>query len=198
MANPLAAGLTQHYLTVQALTPVANQTTHGPVVTQASFNLVSLALPAAIVFISVIIIGTLIIFILKAKKAAYFMTVFILALTLGSLPPGLTLMRQPASLETKADADHVPKNLIVDQVTPNTFTVGWQTDRATVGAIRINAADQPDNLARVVSETNQDVYSHLITVTNLNPGTAYYFTVLSAGAWYQNQDQPLKVTTPLP
>ncbi|OGV96010.1 hypothetical protein A2W24_03010 [Microgenomates group bacterium RBG_16_45_19] len=199
MANPVSEAINRHYLQVQALTPASAQTTFGSATSTPSIDWFSLATPAFIVFTALLIVGIIGLLLTHTKNINKLLVVISIAFLTSLVPVSLNLVNQQASLVTKAGAGDVPTQVLVDQVTPTGFDVSWQTDNPSVGAIRLREPGQPPEYNRIIAEDQETgIYTHIIRVTDLRAATTYAFEVLSGGNWYNDQGQPLLVTTRSP
>jgi hypothetical protein len=189
--------LAGHYLQVQALTPQSG----APVVSSSNtvsssnllFGLSSTEITVIGAFFAVGIAILVIVLVNNLKKA---LTVLSLVLMTSAVPISVIIMNQQTRIESNAGPDYVPKNVIVTQVNSTGFSVMWDTDRPGTGVLRVRSKPETTDFNRIYSEPEGgDIYKHLIKVEGLNPNQAYYLEILSAGVWYDNQHQPLKIIT---
>lgn len=130
-------------------------------------------------------------------------TVVGLLILLGALISGLIFFSDGTGVFTpRAAADVTPKNIIISNLKPDSFTVSFFTDKATAGFVkygtdptRLNsqASDDRDQLSGSVGEYT----SHHITVRGLESGTDYYYVLgTESRNEFDNEGQPFHVTTP--
>jgi hypothetical protein len=193
--NPVADSINRHYLQVQALTPVSPvDTATKPF--SAPANLLSFTKPAFIIFIVIMLLGIVGLLITHTRNLNKIILVMSVAFLTSLVPVSLSLMNQQASISSQAGALSIPKNVIVDQVTYSSFNVSWQTDNPTAGAVRLREKSQTSEFNQVISEDKKtNIYTHILNLKGLKPHTIYVFEILSEGEWYNQQGQPLTVTT---
>jgi len=76
-----------------------------------------------------------------------------------------------------SQADSVmPRNVVTSNVSQNSFTVVFITDKPVVGSLLYGVGDKIDLTALDGAGFNP-TYTHLVTATNLNPGKTYNFLV---------------------
>jgi hypothetical protein len=76
------------------------------------------------------------------------------------------------------------------------FSVSWVSDSTETGYVRYGIS--PGNLnITVYDDRGQDSidYTHHVTIIGLNPGTTYYYEIVSGGVTYNNSGTPYQVTT---
>lgn len=105
-------------------------------------------------------------------------------------------------LLTRASVSHTPNNVTVTNISDSSFTVTWVTTEPTNGSVRVSGAT--DNLffdERFADSTAKTPLStaayttHMVTVRNLKPETAYTFTILSNGSPHVNNGKPYEIKT---
>lgn len=86
----------------------------------------------------------------------------------------------------------VISNIATSNITQTSVTITWTTDIPATSRVIYDSTSHPDisgatapNFGYVAStaetDTETKVTSHSVTITGLNPGTKYYFRVLSQG-----------------
>jgi hypothetical protein len=192
-----STSLTQHYLAVQALTPQSGSpiSTTGPV--SSGFDLpFGLSLFQSLVIIGLVVIGLVILFIVVFQDVKKAFTIIGLILMTSAVPISVAITNQQTRIQSQAGPNYVPKNVSVNQVISNGFTVVWDTDQPGVGVIRVRPQSQMANNNQIFSEAEDgDIYKHIIKISQLKPNQDYYFEILSGGVWYDDQGQPLHVQT---
>ncbi len=111
----------------------------------------------------------------------------------------VTLSRSSFINVSKATIGSVPKNVLVSNITENSFTVSYQTDERVKGMVSYGTQPSRDQIAfdiRDGKEMNGERMVHYVTVNNLQPGTKYYFTVASGEEIGTNNGTPYQVFTP--
>lgn len=180
----------QHYLEIQALEPTADQ------------NLTTIELPSTgwlislpiILFFLVFIAGFGWMFYKRLQQVRSIFMVFIAALVVASLPLAMQLVNQKTSITTKADPDITPTNVIVKDVTPNSFVINWITSEPTTSTLKISTQPDMQTDIYVLNHPAERMF-HQYTVDNLDPATTYYLLVLSNSQQFDHSGKPLEVTT---
>lgn len=96
----------------------------------------------------------------------------------------------------RAGPSDVPKNVLISNVTDNSFTVSYTTDDAVFGSLNVG---QTSSLGTtVIDDKGQNVTTHkvhVMTVKNLNPQTSYFFLITSGQNTYLNSGVLYSVKT---
>jgi hypothetical protein len=113
----------------------------------------------------------------------------------------LIFLQQPNLLSTylRATPEITPDQIQITNITNRSFTVSWITAKPTEGLVKYGAGQQTDFVARdqrdpLTGELNA-YFTHLVTVTGLEPATAYAFKIQSAGHLFDSNKGPYMVTT---
>jgi hypothetical protein len=94
----------------------------------------------------------------------------------------------------QVSAANVPHQ--VTNVRDRAFSVSWVTDSAETGYVSYGIS--PGNLnINVYDDRGQATIddTHHVTITGLNPGTTYYYEIISGDATYDNNGSPYQMTT---
>lgn len=98
----------------------------------------------------------------------------------------------------RATPDKTPQNIIISNITENTFTVAFTTNVETVAGVSVEGAGAPfvvyDNRNRQAG-TQKPYFSHYITVSDLSPKTNYQFSIISDGETFLSNGQKYTVQT---
>ncbi len=102
-------------------------------------------------------------------------------------------------LRSKASVGETPGNVQISNITDTSFTVSYTTEESVIGVIsygRDSKLGQAglDNRDREAGKSSPRQL-HYIIITQLDPGTKYYFTILSGTMEFRNNNQPYDVTT---
>ncbi len=111
------------------------------------------------------------------------------------LPFTLYALRSPTKTLIEAAPGSVPESVSVVAVTTNSFTVEWQTQAEAIGMIKYGAAANRLEFFALDEEGNILTTTHRITVKNLTPKTRYYFEVISGQLRFNDNGQPLQIST---
>ncbi len=197
MTPTIDSNLSQHYLQIQALTPVSGA---EPVTIEnsdlQSSTLQQYTSSIVIVFIGMLVVGSIGLLITKTRYINKLVLVLFIAFVTSIIPITMHSLSQQQSVQTQADNDHIPTNVKVTQVTATSFSVLWDTSDYTVGTIRIWDALGNMKYNQIFSEPEGgQIYKHVIVIKDLVPNTSYNFEILSGGEWYNNRGKPLQITT---
>ncbi len=124
-----------------------------------------------------------------------------LAIIIGGLAAGVALVLRNDSLKLEASQSLIPKNIIVSNVSDNSVSIYWQTDKPTSGFI---TAGTTSTLGSTFhddrdSKNTQNYQLHFVTLSNLTPNTLYYYRIKSgsiAHPWEETLS--FKTLSPLP
>ncbi|MDP3994668.1 MAG: fibronectin type III domain-containing protein [bacterium] len=102
-------------------------------------------------------------------------------------------------LLTKADPQAIPKSVKITNISENSFSVSWYTDKPT-GAF-IKYGDQPSKLNQTLVYENHETETitreiHHFTLKNLRPKTIYYFKIVSNTEEFGEQGAPFSQAIP--
>lgn len=106
-----------------------------------------------------------------------------------AIPITVYLIGQRTGFFGKASISDYPKQIKVTNISDNSFTVSWVTDKKSVGFVSYGesekfggvAADDRDNGAQKTR------FTHHVTVKNLDPEKVYFFKINSEGKAYQQK-----------
>jgi hypothetical protein len=184
--NPFA----QHYLEIQALDPAHQQTVQPEPQQQSNFSLVGwpIVLIAAFIFASV---G----YIWYARKRSMQALVISLVgvLMISGISLGVNQVTSPQSTSIQADSAVTPTSVVVNKVSNNGFTISWQTNKETSGAVRLSTSNNMQELVTVYTDPTIGTH-HQITISNLDPNRSYYAQVLSDSVWFDHNGSPITLS----
>jgi len=116
----------------------------------------------------------------------------ILILTLG-LSFSIVLIQQKQFFLPSAKSQNTPKDVKISNITDSSFTITWLTQDKADGFV---IWGKSKSLGQTTNEvTKAKGYTHSATITNLEPGTTYYFKINSGGDLYDNDGSPWETKT---
>jgi len=128
---------------------------------------------------------------LKVKKLPTILGIIILIIGLAA---GVFLVTQGQEIFLRASPEITPNQIKVTNITDNSLTLSWTTQKETSGFIKYGEspslektlADDRDQLS---GETGAFT-THYVTLVNLKPSTTYYYKIGSEGKVFPTQGQP--------
>jgi len=123
-------------------------------------------------------------------------SIFIAILLAVFLPFTLYALRSPTKTLIEAAPGSAPENVSFTTLTPNEFTVEWQTQAEVVGIVKYGTSPEQLEFFALDEKGNLTTTNHRIVVKNLNPKTKYYFEVVSGPLRFNDPKKPLELTTP--
>lgn len=187
------SNFSQHYLQVQALTPVSETTASAPTASTISVSVVTYPL---LIFISILTIGFIAFLASRLKNKSYLGNTLKLALVLAIVPLGLAVVGIQTQLTSKAGPDEIPISVSVNQVTSTGFQVEFFTKSASNTAARVSSTQDMKSIIMTRSESIDKKSSrHQFIFKLLSPNTTYYLEIYSEGIWYQDNGHPLTIRT---
>ena len=115
--------------------------------------------------------------------------IFGLVFALALLVLGVTEIR---SLLTGATKDIEPQSVSTSNITSNSATVNFTTDKET--ATLISYGTDANSLTLFAAEPNQ-AQNHAITLSFLSPNTIYFYTIKIGENAFSNNNSPYQFTT---
>lgn len=109
----------------------------------------------------------------------------------------LTLVLRSSGLRIRALPEETPQEVRLTNLTENSVTVSWLTAAPTLASVVYSSRPDLSSALTGFDERGADVRStlHFVTLTNLQPNTAYYFRLISGGGSFDNQSKPYTFTT---
>lgn len=133
----------------------------------------------------------------QAKKIPTIVALLLLLIGIGG---GIFLVEQRTSPTTKASVSIEPTSVQITNITNNSLSVVWLTKEATTGTVVFGtSANETEAVAfddRDIDSQTKPYTTHHVTIRNLKPKTAYYFSILSGDKKFINGNQPYSLTTP--
>lgn len=120
-------------------------------------------------------------------------------LLLGGVGVTSMLVDRGVIFEGRAAPDKTPTNIAITNVTPTEFTVMYTTTESVTGSLQYGTKEEGSSVAmddrdQQTGRTTASTIHH-ITVRNLSPETTYFFSILSGGDLFKNNDAAYEVTT---
>lgn len=168
-----------------ALTPI------GPFIPQPfpwGIILLGAIVSAAVIFLFLYLLPAI------ASGTIKFGGILVIALTI-LLPFTLYALRLPTKTLLEAAPGAVPENVLVTEITTNSFTVKWETKADVVGIVKYGTEKSRLEFFALDEKGNIPTTTHRVKVTNLTPRTKYYFEVISGQLRFNDDGQPLEVET---
>lgn len=110
-----------------------------------------------------------------------------------SVPLGILLLKQKTVFKLGAQQPLLaPENVQVTNITAQTATISWTTQKPTQSLISYGIS--PENLTLIQVE-NTPAINHYIILKNLLPNTTYFFVVKTGDKIFNNNGQPYQFTT---
>lgn len=106
---------------------------------------------------------------------------------------GVYFLNQQQVFKLGASADTMPKNLRMSNITDNSITVSWTTDKESLGFLMWGEIESKIN--SIEKESDIKSLAHSVTITSLTPQKRYFFKINSDGTEYDNEGIPWEVTT---
>ncbi|HVF69397.1 MAG TPA: Ig-like domain-containing protein [Xanthomonadales bacterium] len=122
------------------------------------------------------------------------MGVFVLLLSLGTI---FWLSRNVVLFDSKAALSNTPKDIQISNITQNSATVSFVTDGEVMGSVTYG---KNPSLGQVAFDTRDSASQaphavHYIVLSGLDPGTEYFFSIVSGDGVFQNDKTPYELTT---
>lgn len=111
----------------------------------------------------------------------------------------VTLSRNSFINVTKATIGSTPKNVLISNVTTDSFTVSYRTDERVKGMLSYGTQPDGDQIAFDTRDTGKNTserFIHYFTIKNIQPGTRYYFSIISGEQVRTENGAPYQVFTP--
>jgi hypothetical protein len=100
--------------------------------------------------------------------------------------------------QTSAESNIQPQKVRITNITDNAFTVSYETDSNVSGYVNFGPNNSLGQTAFDEKDFSQKLQGHTIhsvTLKNLNPLTKYYFSIISDGNTYLNNNQNFETLT---
>lgn len=129
------------------------------------------------------------------KKKSTIPTILGIFVLLAGVFAGVFFLRNAQVFRIGATADAAPKDIRVSNITDNSATISWTTDKATSGFLNWGAS-QGDTSKVIQEDVNgQKYFSHNISLTGLTANTNYFYKINSDGESFDNGGIAWQLTT---
>lgn len=123
--------------------------------------------------------------------------ILFLIILIAGLILGIYLVSQTTSLFSRADISTVPQEIKVTNISDNSFTVSWITEKPATGFLQYGGSEQlgdsiPDDRDTGVQQSHT---THHVTIKNLDPGTVYYYKITSGTENFDDRGKSFTQTT---
>src|SRR3989344_6948533 len=115
-------------------------------------------------------------------------TIIVLAMLILGVVIGVFLVRNRQLFRLGASGEEAPKDIRVTNISDSTLTISWTTDAETAGTVEWG--DSEGYLARTTPSETGTANIHSATITGLEPDTAYFYKIDSAGEVFDNNGIP--------
>ena len=120
-------------------------------------------------------------------------TIIVLAILILGVVIGVFLVRNRQLFRLDASGEEAPKDIRVTNISDSTLTISWTTDAETAGTVEWG--DSEGYLARTTPSETGTANIHSATITGLEPDTAYFYKIDSAGEVFDNNGIPWQSRT---
>ena len=125
---------------------------------------------------------------MQTKKPNLFVMLTVIVVAL-SIPISLLVLRGDLNFKFSAFLSDIPEDVVITDVTTDSFRVTWLTGEEVTGGVVIKNATLPPFLEE--AETS----FHSVEVTGLSPGSSYEFVLTSNGTEYMQDGANYLVKT---
>ncbi len=108
---------------------------------------------------------------------------------------GVFFLNMRTTFRIGADVASTPKDVRIGNITDNSVTVSWSTDKETTDFLTWGTSSTAISKVEKESESDQKFFNHSINLTGLKADTAYFFKINSDGTDYDNNNVPWQFTT---
>lgn len=133
------------------------------------------------------------------KKIRRLPTILGLIILLLGIGAGVLLIRQGPEFFLRAEAEVIPKQVKITNISDTSFSVSWITDLSTSGFAKYGTDTKLTNTAEddrdQLSGKTESFNTHHVTLKNLKSATKYYFKIGSGGSLFDNNGELYQATT---
>ncbi len=123
---------------------------------------------------------------------------FVLILLIVAIPVSVFLIGQRTGFFSKASVSSIPKQIRITNISDNSFSVSWVTDKEALGFVSFGEKEKLGNSASDDRDNGVQKarFTHHITLKNLDPDKTYFFKINLNGNVYQQKTAPATSDTP--
>jgi hypothetical protein len=129
------------------------------------------------------------------KKRVTIPTILGIFVLLAGVFAGVFFLRNTQVFKIGADASASPKDIRVTNITDNSVTISWITDKETSGFITWGSSQSNTNKVENEGVDGQKYFSHNISLTGLTADTNYFYKINSDGTTFDNNGIPWQFST---
>jgi hypothetical protein len=129
------------------------------------------------------------------KKKPTIPTILGIIILLAGIFAGVFALRNAQIFKIGASTDISPKDIRVSNITDNSTTISWTTDKETSGFIAWGQSQGDTSKVAQEDSTSQKYFSHSISLSGLSPNTNYFYKINSDGTSFDNGGIPWQFTT---
>lgn len=108
---------------------------------------------------------------------------------------GVFFLNMNQVFQIGADVATTPKSVRIGNITNNSATVSWSTDKETTSFLNWGESQGSITKIEKESETDEKFFNHAINLAGLKANTTYFFKINSDGTDYDNNNVPWQFTT---
>ncbi len=125
------------------------------------------------------------------KKIPTLIAIIVLVIGIGL---GIIGVQSARTFRLGASPDAAPTDVRITNITANSFTVSWVTDKKVLGFAKVGRSATV--LDQTINGTDSDLKNlNLLNVTGLTPQTTYFLKINSDGVDFDNNGIPWQITT---
>lgn len=129
------------------------------------------------------------------KKKSTIPTILGIIILLIGIFAGVFALRNAQVFKIGASTNISPKDIRVSNITDNSATISWTTDKETSGFIAWGTSQGDTSKVAQEDASSQKYFSHSIPLSGLSPSTNYFYKINSDGTSFDNGGIPWQFTT---
>jgi len=129
------------------------------------------------------------------KKRSTIPTILGIIILLLGIFAGVFSLRNAQIFKIGASTDISPKDIRVSNITDNSATISWTTDKATSGFVAWGSSQGDTSRVENEDTGTQKYFSHDISLSGLSANTNYFYKINSDGTNFDNGRIPWQFTT---